>query len=97
VVPSLYEPFGIVALEAAAARTPLVVSDVGGLRDLVANGVAAACFSPGDAEGLTGAVSKVLGDPDRVRTVTRATRVIRRDYTWAAVAERTVEVYRDVV
>jgi glycogen synthase len=95
VVPSLYEPFGIVALEAAAARTPLVVSDVGGLRDLVANGVAAACFSPGDAEGLTGAVSKVLGDPDKARAgVTRAARVIRRDYTWAAVAERTVEVYK---
>ncbi len=95
VVPSLYEPFGIVALEAAAARTPLVVAEVGGLRDLVANGVAAASFVPGDAAGLAGAVTKVLGDADWARrAAVRAARVIRRDYAWAAVAERTVEVYR---
>jgi glycogen(starch) synthase len=95
VVPSLYEPFGIVALEAAAAGTPLVVAEVGGLADLVANGVAAASFVPGDPVSLTAAVEEVLGDPEAAqRSTRRAGRVIRRDYSWPAVAAHTAEIYR---
>jgi glycogen(starch) synthase len=94
VVPSLYEPFGIVALEAAAARTPLVVARTGGLLDLVADGVAAASFAAGDVDGLVDAVDGVLAAPDRSRRgVARAARVIARDYTWSTVAERTAAIY----
>jgi glycogen synthase len=94
VVPSLYEPFGIVALEAAAARTPLVVAETGGLRDLVASGVAAASFPAGDPTALGAAVGGVLADPQAAeRVAARASRVIRRDYTWHAVAGHTAEVY----
>src|SRR5207237_3043571 len=67
VVPSLYEPFGIVALEAAAAQTPLIVTATGGLQDLVANGIAAASFPACDAVALTDAALGVLGDPDAAR------------------------------
>ncbi len=95
VVPSLYEPFGIVALEAAAVRTPLVVAEVGGLHDLVEHAVAAASFAPGDPLSLAAALGKVLDDPASARhTAQRAERVIRRDYTWPAVAAQTAEVYR---
>jgi glycogen synthase len=95
VVPSLYEPFGIVALEAAAARTPVVVARTGGLADLVADGVASASFAPGDVAGLVRAVDAVLCDADRARaSVARASRVLRRDYTWASVAARTADIYR---
>jgi glycogen(starch) synthase len=95
VVPSLYEPFGIVALEAAAARAPVVVAETGGLNDLVADGVAARSFPPGDVGALVQAVDAVLADPDRSRrAVERALRVIRRDYTWRAVADHTAEIYR---
>lgn len=95
VVPSLYEPFGIVALEAAAAHVPLVVAETGGLNDLVADGVAAASFAPGDPSALVRAVDGLLADPaGSRRAVTRAARMIRRDYTWTAVARHTAEIYR---
>jgi glycogen synthase len=94
VVPSLYEPFGIVALEAAAARTPLVVAETGGLLDLVRTRVAAASFPARDAEALAAAVLKVLADPAAAeRAAGRAARAIRRDYTWRAVAAHTAEIY----
>ena len=95
VVPSLYEPFGIVALEVAAARTPLVVAETGGLVDLVSSGVAAASFPPRDVGALAAAVLGVLSDPEgAARAASRAARVIRRDYTWRAVALHTADVYR---
>jgi glycogen(starch) synthase len=94
VVPSLYEPFGIVALETAAAHAPLVVAETGGLSDLVTDGVATASFAPGDVDGLVAAVRSVLADPAATRrAIRRADRVIRRDYTWQAVAAHTAAVY----
>jgi glycogen(starch) synthase len=96
VVPSLYEPFGIVALEAAAARVPLVVTEVGGLSDLVREGVATAAFAPKDVDGLVDAVHGVLADPLAARrAAARAARRIARDYTRPAVAARTIEVYEN--
>jgi glycogen(starch) synthase len=97
IVPSLYEPFGIVALEAAAAHTALVVAETGGLRDLVADGVATASFPAKDSAALVAAVNKVLADPeDTARAIKRADRMIRRDYTWRAVAAHTAAVYERV-
>lgn len=94
VVPSLYEPFGIVALEAAVAGVPLVVAETGGLRDLAVSGIAAASFPAEDAGALVDAVAKVLVDPVAARAAARrAARRVRRDYTWPAVASRTAEVY----
>jgi glycogen synthase len=94
VVPSLYEPFGIVALEAAAAGTPVLVSTAGGLVDLHADGVAVASFPAGDAGALADALDAVLGDADAARrAVTRATRTLRREYTWHAIAEATARIY----
>jgi glycogen(starch) synthase len=95
IVPSLYEPFGIVALEAAAAGLPLVVAETGGLSDLVTDRVATGSFPPGDVAALVHAVDSVLVDrAGSRRAVQLATRVIRRDYTWRAVAEHTAAIYR---
>jgi glycogen(starch) synthase len=90
----LYEPFGIVALEAVIAGAPLVVAETGGLRDLATCGVATAAFPAGDAEALATAIEKLLADPPAARrAVARAARIVRRDYIWPTVAARTVEIY----
>lgn len=94
VVPSLYEPFGIVALEAAVVGTPLVVAETGGLRDLATARLATGSFPTGDVAGLVSAVGAVLADPvASKRAATRAARIVRRDYTWPAVAAQTVAIY----
>lgn len=98
VVPSIYEPFGMVALEAAAAGTPLVVADTGGLREIVEHGITGLRFAPGDPAGLADAVTAVLSDEVLARRLTRDARaVLARDYAWERIAARTVEVYRRAV
>jgi glycogen synthase len=95
VVPSIYEPFGLVALEAAAAGTPLVAADVGGLRELIQHGVTGMRFAPGDVGALAEAVSTLLSDQVLARRMARAARaVVERDYSWRGAALRVAEAYR---
>ncbi|WP_284200200.1 glycosyltransferase family 4 protein [Alicyclobacillus sacchari] len=97
VVPSLYEPFGIVALEAMAAGAPLVVSDVGGLADIVDHDRNGLKVYPGDPHSIAQQVCRLLGDPDlrqRLRMVARDD-LVRFD--WRSIAQSTLDVYREVV
>jgi glycogen synthase len=98
IVPSIYEPFGIVALEAAASGTPLVVADTGGLREIVEHGVTGLRFEPGDVAGLAAAVGSVLSDEVLAHRLVRDARaVLATAYGWTTIAERTVAVYRQAV
>ena len=98
VVPSIYEPFGMVALEAAAAGTPLVVADTGGLREFVEHGITGLRFQPGDVGALATAVTSVLSDEVLARRLVRDARdVLTRDYAWSTVAARTAAVYARAV
>ncbi|HEV2087044.1 MAG TPA: glycosyltransferase family 4 protein [Cryptosporangiaceae bacterium] len=98
VVPSIYEPFGMVALEAAAAGTPTVVADTGGLREIVEHGITGLRFTPGDPAGLADAVTAVLADEVSARRLVRGARaVLDRDYSWPSIAARTVKAYRRAV
>jgi glycogen(starch) synthase len=98
VVPSLYEPFGIVALEAAAVGTPLVVARTGGLAEIVIDGTTGWTFEPGSAEGLAAAVSDALSAPSEARARAEASveRVLR-DFNWTVIAEQTRGVYVEAV
>ncbi len=98
VVPSIYEPFGLAALEAAAAGTPLVVSSTGGLAEFVTDGSTGLRFTPGDPVELAAAVRTLLVDEVLGRRLARtARRALAERYSWDAAAARTVEVYRDAV
>ncbi|MER5458373.1 glycosyltransferase family 4 protein [Micromonospora sp. NPDC002389] len=94
VVPSLYEPFGMVALEAAAAGAPLAVARTGGLAEIVEPGVTGVTFPHSDPSALAGAVGHLLGDEVFARRVARAARtMVGRRYGWATIAARTAETY----
>ena len=94
VLPSRYEPFGIVALEAAAAGAPLVASSAGGLGDIVVDGVSGVSFPPGDVAALARAVGSVLADPAAARRRARAARTrLGAEFDWTRIAAATAEVY----
>ena len=94
VLPSHYEPFGIVALEAAAAGTPLVTSNVGGLGEAVIDGRTGVSCPPRDVAGLASAVRTVLDDPGAAQRRARAARErLTSDFSWQTVAEETAQVY----
>jgi glycogen(starch) synthase len=94
VLPSRYEPFGIVALEAAAAGTPLVASTAGGLGEVVVDGKTGSSFAPADVDGLTAAVRGVLDDPAAAQRRARAAKArLGTDFDWGRIAASTVEVY----
>jgi glycogen(starch) synthase len=94
VLPSRYEPFGIVALEAAAAGAPLVASTAGGLGEVVVDGETGVTFPPGDVAALARAVGTVLADPRAAARRARAARArLGVDFDWAHIAAGTAGVY----
>lgn len=94
VVPSRYEPFGIVALEAAAAGTPVVTSTAGGLAEVVLDGMTGLTFAVGDVGALVAAVSEVLANPDAaVRRATAARARLDREFSWRQIAAATADLY----
>ncbi len=94
VIPSLYEPFGLVALEALAGGAPLIVANTGGLAELVAGTGAALLFEPGNAEQLADCIETVLTDQRLAAEMSvRAAELLEASYSWDAIAARTLNVY----
>lgn len=94
VLPSHYEPFGLVALEAAAAGAPLVTSDIGGLGEAVIDGETGISCPPRDVARLARAVCAVLDDPAAAqRRADAARRRLTSDFDWHTVADQTTQVY----
>lgn len=97
VFPSLYEPFGIVALEAMAQGCPVVVSNTGGLAEFVRPHETGILVAPGDAESLAWGMLHVLQYPTwAAARAANALRDVQTLYHWQHVAAQTAEVYRRV-
>jgi glycogen synthase len=97
VVPSIYEPFGLVALEAMACGCPCLVADTGGLREVVPHEEAGLRFRARDPESLADMAVRLLGDEKLgQRLVSEGLEHIRR-FDWADIAEQTAEIYGGLV
>ena len=92
--PSLYEPFGIVALEAMAANVPVIVSDAGGLPEVVQNGVTGITTYAGNANSLADGILDVLHDPEAAKSrAVKAWERLQTDFSWDTIATKTIGVY----
>jgi glycosyltransferase involved in cell wall biosynthesis len=98
VFPSLYEPFGIVALEAMAAGCPVVVTEVGGFREMVRHDKTGITVYPNDAYSLAWGVLHTLREPELAAArAEEARQAVCCEFNWEAIAERTKAVYQKVL
>jgi glycogen(starch) synthase len=98
VVPSLYEPFGIVAIEAMAAKSPVVVSDTGGLSEIVEHDKTGVKVYMNNPDSLAWGTTKVLLNEtyaNRIRD--DAYKMVQEKYNWDKIAQQTKKVYESVL
>jgi starch synthase len=98
VCPSIYEPFGLINLEAMACGTPVVASRVGGIPEVVVDGETGWLVEPGDAAALGRALRHALADPGRARRMGEAGRQrVEGHFSWERIAARTMTVYEEAI
>lgn len=100
ILPSLHEPFGIVALEAWAAGTPVIAANVGGLRDIIRDGHNGLLFDPTQPDSLLNAWNRLHRNDDhgrqlRQRLVAQATQDVAA-YEWPALVRQLTQLYHDL-
>jgi glycosyltransferase involved in cell wall biosynthesis len=98
VVPSLFEPFGIVALEAMAAKSPVVVSDTGGLSEIVEHDITGVKVFPNNPDSLAWGITKILLDDNFRKFVKEnAYKKIQEKYDWEKISQQTKKLYESVL
>jgi len=98
VVPSLFEPFGIVALEAMAAKSPVVASDTGGLSEIIEHDVTGVKVYPNNPDSLAWGITKVLQDDALAKYLRdNAYRRVLERYNWEKIAIETKRIYEGVL
>ncbi len=97
VMPSHYESFGMVALEAMACGTPVIASQVGGLAFLVQDGVTGYTVPAEDHDALCDRLTALLGEESLRQRMGRAAAEVARDYDWEKIAKQIVGVYAELV
>ena len=96
--PSVYEPFGLINLEAMACETPVVASGVGGILEVVEDGVTGLLVPPARPGELAAGLRRVLENPELGRRLGRAgRRRVEERFSWASVAERTERLYGEAI
>jgi type III pantothenate kinase len=89
-----YEPFGLINLEAMACEAPVVASGVGGMLEVVEDGVTGILVPPAEPATLAAALTRVLADRSLAQAMGRAgRRRVEERFAWASVAERTEQLY----
>ncbi|MBX9688378.1 MAG: glycosyltransferase family 4 protein [Candidatus Obscuribacterales bacterium] len=97
-IPSLYEPFGIVALEGMAAKVPVVTSDTGGLPDFVENMANGVTTYTGNTQSLSWGLLQVLRNPELAESLKEeGYKRVTNIYNWKMIAAHTLEVYEEVL
>jgi glycosyltransferase involved in cell wall biosynthesis len=97
ILPSEYEAFGLVLLEAMAARLPVVATAVGGVPEAVEDGRTALLVPPRDVAALSAALRTVLTDPAKARSLGDAGRArVEARFSWRQTAERLRSIYREI-
>ncbi len=97
VMPSLYESFGMVALEAMACGTPVIASEVGGLGYLVQNGITGYTIPDSDPEALCDKLALLLNDAALHQKMGVAAAEYAKSYAWEIIAAQIADVYRDAI
>jgi glycogen(starch) synthase len=97
VVPSIYEPFGLVALEAMASGCPCIVADTGGLREVVPHEEVGLRFRARDPQALVEVAARVLSDDELGRRLVADAYEHLRRFDWFDVAARTSVLYSGLV
>jgi glycogen synthase len=96
--PSVYEPFGLINLEAMACQTAVVASAVGGIVEVVEDGKTGLLVPPAQPEVLAEALNRVLANPGLAREMGRAGRQrVEAQFSWTSIAERTEQVYAEAI
>jgi glycogen synthase len=96
--PSVYEPFGLINLEAMACETAVVASAVGGILEVVEDGKTGVLVPPARPEALAGALNALLANPAQARAMGQAgRRRVEAHFSWTAIAERTEQVYAEAI
>lgn len=95
IMPSHYESFGMVALEAMACGTPVVASQVGGLAFLVQDGVTGYVVPDNDPALLADRLEQMIRNPELRRTLGQQAAAYAQEYAWEKIAERVIQVYEE--
>lgn len=95
VFPSTYEPFGIVAIESMLSGTPTIVSDVGGLNEIIEHGVTGMKSYAGNANSIADSVLALLFDPKLCANILQnAIKKVKENYNWSKITDSTYYVYQ---
>ncbi len=98
VIPSHYEPFGLVAIEAMACGTPVVASDVGGLKFTVISEETGLLVPAQDVDGFAKAIERILTDDIWTRKIRKqASARVQQNFSWAGVAVQLSDLYRHLL
>lgn len=97
IMPSYYESFGMVALEAMACGTPVVASQVGGLAFLIQDGITGFVVPGGDHLALSDRLTQLLSQPDLRRRLGEQAAAYAQEYSWENITSRILELYHEVL